>query len=196
MGSMKISKKAWLFVSCVALLILLAGGETISSEEKGRCTYIITVQTSCTNGAETSSPVSLRFGDANSTDILIRRLNTKHAKQLDPLQPDHHRPLEDDADPIPVKLFQACSVDEFQVASGCVESPICYLYLKLVGADDWRPGSARVDVIERAGLSSQQFRFRRFLPRRAWHGSDLCGGELTPFGVKRQGKEAVKKLVI
>lgn len=163
---------------------------------QAKCTYVVTVETTCTNAAATSSPVSLRFGDANSTDIVVRCLNTKHIKQADPLQPDRPSPLEDDTDLVPVKPFQPCTVDEFRVTSGCVNSPVCYLYLKLVGADDWRPGFARVDVIEEAGLSSMQFYFRRFLPRRVWHGSDLCGGELTPFGIKSKRKTALKKLII
>ncbi|KAK4777722.1 hypothetical protein SAY87_017909 [Trapa incisa] len=191
-------KKVWLLALCVVVFILLAGGEPDLLNEKEKCTYIVTVETSCTNAAATSSPVSLRFGDANSTDIVVRHLNTKHHKQADPLHPDRHSSAldDDDADPVLVRPFQPCTVDEFQVTGGCVDSPVCYLYLKLVGADDWRPGFARVDVIERAGLSSEQFYFRRFLPRRVWHGSDLCGGELTPFGVKSRRKAAPKKLSI
>ncbi|KAL6204631.1 hypothetical protein ACLB2K_021898 [Fragaria x ananassa] len=78
----------------------------------------------------------------------------------------------------------------------CVDSPICYLYLKLAGTDDWRPGFAQVHVLEgsHSHLSSDYFYFRRYLPRRAWHGSDTCQKEVTPFGPKQKREGFAKKL--
>lgn len=148
------------------------------------CTYVVTVETTCTKGADTSNHVSLRFGDTNSNDILVRHLNSKHVRRVDPLEPEV-------LDDVPRKPFQACVVDEFHVKGQCVKSPICYLYLKLAGADDWRPGYAQVKVVEAAGsdhLSSDYFYFRRYLPRHVWHGFDACDKEVTPFGIKHQRK--------
>ncbi|KAA8549534.1 hypothetical protein F0562_001448 [Nyssa sinensis] len=141
------------------------------------CTYVITIETACTKGADTSNHVSLRFGDAKSNDVLVRHLNSKHVRWVDPLQPQV-------LDDVPRKPFQACIIDQFQVTGQCVESPICYLYLKMTGNDDWRPGFAQVQVLEGSHLSSEYFYIRRYLPRNVWHGSDLCDSEVTPFGIK------------
>ncbi|KAK6142084.1 hypothetical protein DH2020_012186 [Rehmannia glutinosa] len=154
------------------------------NEDKVRnCTYLVTIETTCTKGAETSNHVSLRFGDAKSNQILVQHLNSKHAKRVDPLEPQ----LLDD---VPRKPFQACMVDQFRVTGQCVESPICYLYLRLAGDDDWRPGFALIRVVEpdKSHLSSKSFYFRRYLPRRVWHGSDFCDPEITPFGLKYRRK--------
>lgn len=145
------------------------------------CTYAVTIETTCTKEAETSNPVSLRFGDTKSTDILVKHLNSKHVRQVDPLWPTV-------LDDVPRKPFQACNVDEFQVTGPCVVSPICYLYLKLGGEDDWRPGFAQVRVLEGSHHSSEYFYFRRYLPRHVWHGSDICDREVTPFGIKHKRK--------
>ncbi|WOG95829.1 hypothetical protein DCAR_0415158 [Daucus carota subsp. sativus] len=136
----------------------------------GNCSYAVTVETTCTRGAETSNHVSLRFGDAKSNDILPQVL-----------------------DDIPRKPFQACMVDQFQVTGPCVESMICYLYLKLNGNDDWRPGFVQVKVFEGSHFSSDYFYVRRYLPRHVWHGSDMCETEVTPFGVKYKRKVLGKK---
>ncbi|XVF46434.1 hypothetical protein PTKIN_Ptkin03bG0026500 [Pterospermum kingtungense] len=174
-----------IFTCCLILLALLAGGQNLPQNiNKGNCSYTVTIQTTCTEGAETSAHVSLRFGDTNSNDIVVQHLNSKHVKQVDPLQP---LVLDD----IPRKPFQACLVDEFQVRGQCVESPICYLYLKLSGADDWRPGFAQVEALEesQSHLSSRFFYFRRYLPRNVWHGSDFCAKQVTPFGEKKPQAE-------
>ncbi|KAK4606307.1 hypothetical protein RGQ29_000519 [Quercus rubra] len=171
---------------CVLLLASLAGGESLPPEKKNNCTYLVTIETTCTLGAETSSHVSLRFGDTNSNDVLVRHLNSKHVRRVDPLDPVV-------LDDIPRKPFQACMVDEFQVMGQCVESPICYLYLKLTGTDDWRPGFAQVQVLEGSHLSSNYFFFRRYLPRHVWHGLDVCDREVTPFGIRHKRKVFVKK---
>ncbi|CAL5192069.1 unnamed protein product [Lathyrus oleraceus] len=171
---------------CVLLHVIVVGCESLEAPlQKKTCTYVITIQTTCTWGGETSNHVSLRFGDTNSSEILVRHLNSKHLRQVDPLEPDV-------LDDIPRKPFQACMVDQFVVTAPCVESPICYLYLKLVGNDDWRPGFAQVDVLEGSHLSSNNFYFRRYLPRLVWHGSDACDSEVTPFGFKKKRKVHVE----
>ncbi|XP_057955845.1 embryo-specific protein ATS3A-like isoform X2 [Malania oleifera] len=152
------------------------------------CNYTITIETTCAAGAETSNHVSLRFGDAKSNDVVVHHLNSKRVTQVDPFFPA-------ELDGAPVKPFRACSVDEFQVSGGCVESPVCYLYLKLVGTDDWRPGFAQVRAAAGNHLSSNYFYIRRYLPRNAWHGLDMCDREVTPFGVKHERKVFVKRPV-
>ncbi|XP_060168888.1 embryo-specific protein ATS3A-like [Lycium barbarum] len=155
-----------------------ATSESLSTK-KEKCTYFVTIETTCIKGADTSNHVSLRFGDENSNDILVHHLNSKHVRRVDPLEPQV-------LDDIPRKPFQACMMDQFQVTGQCVKSSICYLYLKLAGSDDWRPGFAQVQVLEGPHFSSNTFYFRRYLPRHVWHGSDLCETQVTPFGVKRK----------
>ncbi|CAI9301116.1 unnamed protein product [Lactuca saligna] len=150
-------------------------------KEKRNCTYAITVETTCTMGAETSNHVSIRFGDSSSNDILVHSLNSKQVKRLDPLEPQV-------LDEVPIKPFQVCTIDQMEHTSQCVDSPVCYLYLKLSGKDDWRPGFAQIRVLESPHLSSSYFYFRRYLPRNVWHGIDLCHTKVTPFGLKYKRK--------
>ena len=91
-------------------------------------------------------------------------------------------------DDAPRKPFQPCSVDDFQVDGPCVDTAICYLYLKLTGTDNWRPGFAQVRVLDEARFNSDYFYFRRDLPRHVWHGYDLCDREVTPFGIRHKRK--------
>ena len=154
------------------------------------CTYVVTVQTTCKKGADTSDHVSIRFGDRNSNDVVVQHLNTKHVTRLDPLKPAAGL----DDDDAPIKPFQTCTVDEFQLTGQCVDSPICYLYLKLVGTDDWRPGFVQIRVLDgRDHLSSEYFYFQRYLPRHVWYGSDLCDNEVTPFGIRHKRRVFGKK---
>ncbi|XP_057479694.1 embryo-specific protein ATS3A-like [Actinidia eriantha] len=185
---MMIDCRGSILLLCVFLAFgfIIAGSENLRPNPKGNCTYALTIETTCTKGADSSNHVSLRFGDTNSNDILVKRLNSKHLRWVDPLQPQV-------LDDVPRKPFQACMVDQFQITGQCVESPICYLYLKLTGDDDWRPGFAQVQVLEGSHLSSNYFYFRRYLPRHVWHGSDLCDREVTPFGIKHKRKIFVKK---
>ncbi|KAL5581136.1 hypothetical protein UlMin_013578 [Ulmus minor] len=175
---------------CVMLsLALLTGAQTlIAPNNKENCSYLVTIETTCTKGAETSNHISLRFGDTNSNDVLVKHLNSKHVRQVDPLEP---MVLDD----IARKPFQACTVDQFQVKGQCVIYPICYVYLKLSGKDDWRPGFVQVRLLEMGGnnLNSKYFYFRRYLPRHVWHGIDLCDEVITPFGIKHKRKLFVGK---
>lgn len=156
---------------------------------KENCTYAVTIETTYTKGAETTSHISVRFGDTNSNDVLVKHLNSKHVRKVDPLEPEV-------LDDVPRRPFQACMVDQFQVKGQCVDSPICYLYLKLSGKDDWRPGFAQVRALELGSnnLSSDIFYFRRYFPRNVWHGMDFCDKDyVTPFGIKHKRKIFVGK---
>ncbi|XP_015057982.1 embryo-specific protein ATS3A-like isoform X3 [Solanum pennellii] len=177
-----------LIIFIISTFIFLASGSEVSikptsdglsTKKKEKCTYFVTTETTCTKGADTTNHVSLRFGDENSNDILVHHLNSKHVRRVDQLEPQV-------LDDIPRKPFQSCMVDQFQVIGQCVKSPICYLYLKLAGNDDWRPGFAQVQVLQGPHFSSNMFYFRRYLPRRVWHGLDLCETQVTPFGLKRK----------
>ncbi|KMT05355.1 hypothetical protein BVRB_7g174870 [Beta vulgaris subsp. vulgaris] len=146
---------------------------------KGKCSYVITVETSCTVEAGTSNHINLQFGDSRSNGVSVHPLNTKHVRRVDKMD-------QSVLDDVPRKPFQPCSVDEFQVEGPCVNATICYLYLKLTGSDDWRPGFAQVRVLDKSGLNSDVFYFRHYLPRYVWNGYDLCDREVTPFGIKHK----------
>lgn len=147
---------------------------------QGNCSYVVTVETSCTKDAGTSNHISLRFGDSRN-DVLVHPLNSRKVKRVDRMDRDV-------LDDVPRRPFQPCSVDEFQADGPCVDTNICYLYLKSTGSDDWRPGFAHVRVMDEAHLNSDYFYFRRYLPRHVWHGYDLCDREVTPFGIKHKRK--------
>ena len=142
---------------------------------------MVTVETTCTKEAGTSDHVSLRFGDSSTNDIVVYPLNTRHVRWVDPLDPNV-------LDDVPRKPFLPCSVDEFQVDGPCVDTSICYLYLKLTGFDDWRPSFAHVQVLDKPHLDSEYFYFRRYLPQHIWHGYDLCDREVTPFRIRHKRK--------
>ncbi|KAI9112162.1 hypothetical protein K1719_016685 [Acacia pycnantha] len=175
------------FTLLLLLPLLLPAEQILPSQIKKNCTYVITIETTCMVGAETSNHVSLRFGDTNSNDIVVRHLNTKLLRKLDPLQ----------SEVVDVNVarrpFQACMVDQFVVTAPCVDSSICRLYLKMIGSDNWRPGFAQVRVLGVSShLSSGFFHFRRFMPRFVWHGADVCDREVTPFGLTKKTNVYVK----
>ncbi|KAF8397592.1 hypothetical protein HHK36_016512 [Tetracentron sinense] len=190
-----------IFAFCVLFLALqicgLASGvenlppenKVVEAGNKENCNYTVTIETTCTQGAETSNRVSLRFGDTNGNDVLVHHLNSKHVRKVDPLEP---MVLDD----VPRKPFQACTMDEFQVTGQCVEKQICYMYLKLMGNDDWRPGLAQIRMTGASHLSSNYFYFRRYLPQHVWHGSDICDSEVTPFGIKYTRKVFPRKPIM
>ncbi|XP_010253423.1 PREDICTED: uncharacterized protein LOC104594702 isoform X1 [Nelumbo nucifera] len=178
------------FAFCLFVALEMSGFSISSAEEalppklkQENCNYTVAIETTCAKGAETSNVVSLRFGDIQSNDVLVRHLNSKHVRRVDPLYPAV-------LDEVPRKPFEACTVDEFRVTGPCVQSPICYLYLKSVGGDSWRPGLAQVRVSSAtpSHLSSDYFYFRRYLPKHVWHGFDTCDKEVTPFGIKYHRK--------
>ncbi|KAF7845503.1 embryo-specific protein ATS3A-like [Senna tora] len=178
-------RRPFLCFSLLLFALVVQSEQNLASENKKNCTYVITIETTCMVGAETSNLVSLRFGDTNSNDIVVRHLNSKHLKKVEPLEPVV-------LDDVPSKPFQACMVDQFLVTGPCVDSPICYLYLKTIGADDWHPGFAQVRMLEGSHFNSNFFYFRRYIPRHVWHGSDACDREVTPFGLKNKRKVYVK----
>lgn len=152
--------------------LLLVRGE-LQKRPKGNCSYVVSIETSCSKEASTSDHISLRFG-VSSNDIMVRPLNRRLLKQVDA----------DVLDDFPRRPFQACNVDEFEVDGPCVDTAICYLYLRLTGSDDWRPGFAQVRVLDMPHFNSVYFYFRHYMPRHVWHGYDLCHREVTPFGIK------------
>ncbi|KAF4354597.1 hypothetical protein F8388_009588 [Cannabis sativa] len=181
-----------LFNYCLGVFLFASLGtaeKVITPQNKKNCTYTVTVETTCTKGAETRSPISIRFGDKNGNEVLIKHLNNKHVRKVDPLYPDV-------LDDVPRTPFQACMVDQFRVQGQCLDyssslssSPICYLYLKLSGNDDWRPGFVQVRALGYVNThDSLFFYFRRYLPRKVWHGLDLCDNDVTPFGIKHTRK--------
>ncbi|KAL4189483.1 hypothetical protein AMTRI_Chr08g207350 [Amborella trichopoda] len=165
---------------------MVAGVAGFTNDGKQNCSYTVKIETTCTKGAETSDHVSLRFGDVDSHDVTVRHLNSKHVRRVDKIGTTV-------LDDVPRRPFQACSIDEFQVEGPCVESTVCYLYLKHIGKDNWRPGRVQVHVAGKPGFSSLPFYFRRFVPEHVWHGDDMCDTQVTPFGIRHTRKVLSKK---
>jgi len=170
-----------LFKCKVVIIAMHRNNSKLIHGLQDNCSYTVIIETTCAKGAGTTGHVSLRFGDSSSTDILARRLGHRHA-----IRPDGAGQAT--VDDMPSIAFQECATDVFKVTGKCIESQVCYLYLKQRGEDNWRPGRAQVLVSEAPGLSSSSFYFRRVLPREVWHGHDLCRGQVTPFGIRQARK--------
>ncbi|XP_058109922.1 embryo-specific protein ATS3A-like [Magnolia sinica] len=180
MGKSRAAIAFWVFY-LASEMVGFSRGDGLYAEKQKSCTYTIMVETTCTQGAGTSDHISLRFGDSNSSDVLVHHLNTKHLRRVD----GEHTTVLDD---VPRQPFRACNVDQFHVTGPCMESPVCYLFLKQRGKDGWRPGMVQVLVPGTSPYSSHTFYFRRYLPWNVWHGSDSCDTKVTPFGIKHTRK--------
>ncbi|GLJ24189.1 hypothetical protein SUGI_0461350 [Cryptomeria japonica] len=150
-------KALLLFLLVIAVAPICSSSPTSTTEKGLNCSYIVNVETSCTAGAGTGDHVSLRFGDSAGNHVLA-----KHLKE--PIEGNQEKP------------FQWCSSAKFKIEGPCVNQSVCYLYLKRIGADHWRPARARVHsaVDHKPFGPVDTFYFRRFIPSNVWHGYDYC----------------------
>ncbi|KAJ8529795.1 hypothetical protein K7X08_036630 [Anisodus acutangulus] len=111
------------------------------------CSYTLTIKTSCSSSKYTRDKVSIAFGDSYGFEV--------HAPRLD--NPSS-------------RIFERCSTDTFQIRGPCTYE-ICYLYLKRVGSDGWKPESVKVYGPDRPVIT---FKFNKFLPNGVWFGFNHC----------------------
>ncbi|KAL3382363.1 hypothetical protein AABB24_002089 [Solanum stoloniferum] len=122
--------------------------ETNQSTATARsCSYTLTIKTSCSSPKYTRDRVSIAFGDSYGFEV--------HAPKLD--------------DPSS-KIFESCSTDTFQIRGLCIYE-ICYLNLKRVGSDGWKPESVKVYGPDRPAIT---FKYDKFLPNGVWFGFNHC----------------------
>lgn len=134
---------------------------------KPNCTYSIEIETTCAPSAETTDHVSVRFSDFKGDLIIVKHLN--NPKLLYAPKGGSKRGG--------YGGFGRCAIDVFEASGPCMSSRVCSLYLKKVGADEWRPGWVKVLHQQDGGHEepvSYVFYFRTFVPENVWYGFDYC----------------------
>lgn len=148
----------------------------LPGQQKGSCSYAVEIETTCAPSAETADQVGVRFGDSLGNHVVAA-----HLKHPEPVFNPRLNPTfghqKQSGSHVQYRAFDKCSIDKFEVEGPCMQRGICYLYLKRVGTDDWRPGWAKVLSKHRNGVlvaASDMFYFRTFLPSNVWFGFDYC----------------------
>ncbi|MCD9643562.1 hypothetical protein HAX54_031145 [Datura stramonium] len=111
------------------------------------CSYTLTIKTSCSSPKYTRDRVSIAFGDAYGFEVYAPRLDDPSAR-----------------------IFERCSTDTFQIRGPCIYE-ICYIYLKRVGSDGWKPESVKVYGPDRPAIT---FKYNKLLPNGVWFGFNHC----------------------
>eukprot|EP01018_Ginkgo_biloba_P019898 Gb_33696 [translate_table: standard] len=191
MSSILISVRTIMTATLVAFLLLLVvqpiwarkPASLLPGQQQGNCSYTVEIETTCAPFAETEDHISLRFGDSAGNHVIAKHL--KHPKwpvskpRIEGEQKEkrvNHKP------------FERCGLDKFKVKGPCMQADACYLYLKRIGSDKWRPGYAKVHRANEDGSiisSSGKFYFRTFLPGHVWFGYDYCNAHQLPSHHKK-----------
>eukprot|EP01018_Ginkgo_biloba_P019897 Gb_33702 [translate_table: standard] len=141
----------------------------LPGQQKGNCSYAVEIETTCAASAETADHIGVRFGDSEGNHVVAKHLS--HPKPIfNPREGKQNQWTK-------YKPFDRCAIDRYEVEGPCMQRGICYLYLKRVGSDEWRPGWAKVLSKRGDGLvapASDTFYFRMFLPSNVWFGFDYC----------------------
>ncbi|CAN4108111.1 unnamed protein product [Withania somnifera] len=125
--------------------IFLKTSQSISAART--CSYTLSIKTSCSSPKYTRDRVSIAFGDAYGFEVYAPRIDNPASR-----------------------IFERCSTDTFQIRGPCTYE-ICYLYLKRVGSDGWKPESVKVYGPDRPVIT---FKYDKFLPNGVWFGFNHC----------------------
>ncbi|RAL37264.1 unnamed protein product [Cuscuta campestris] len=112
-----------------------------------KCSYTVSIKTSCSSVKYTRDKISLSFGDSYRNEVYAPRLDDPHSK-----------------------TFERCSKDTFQIQGPCMYD-ICYLYLYRVGSDGWKPETVTVYSPNHRSIT---FKYNKFVPRGVWYGFNEC----------------------
>lgn len=112
-----------------------------------RCSYSVSIKSSCSSTSLTRDKVSLAFGDAYGNEVYAARLDDPRSR-----------------------TFERCSTDTFQITGTCTYD-ICYLYLLRVGSDGWKPETVKINGAYGRVLT---FTYNTFLPNGVWFGFNRC----------------------
>ncbi|KAL3528863.1 hypothetical protein ACH5RR_008185 [Cinchona calisaya] len=115
--------------------------------QRGSCSFTVSIRTSCSSVRYTRDRVSLAFGDAYGNQVYAPRLDDPRSR-----------------------TFEGCSTDTFQISGPCTYQ-ICYLYLYRSGRDGWRPYDVTVYGYNTSPVT---FYYDVFLPRDIWYGFNYC----------------------
>ncbi|CAN4108110.1 unnamed protein product [Withania somnifera] len=111
------------------------------------CSYTLIIKTSCSSSKYTRDRVSIAFGDSYGFEVYAPRIDNPSSK-----------------------VFESCSTDTFQIRGPCIYD-ICYLNLKRVGSDGWKPETVKVNGPDRPAII---FKYDKFLPNGVWFGFNHC----------------------
>ncbi|CAH9102998.1 unnamed protein product [Cuscuta epithymum] len=117
-----------------------------------KCSYTVSIKTSCSSVKYTRDKISLSFGDAYSIEVYAPRLDDPQSK-----------------------TFERCSKDTFEIEGPCMYD-ICYLYLYRDGTDGWKPETVTVSSPKHRSIT---FKYNRFVPRGVWYGFNECNSVST-----------------
>lgn len=208
MANLAITWRSELVARLTACLLILMTIQTIwasppatllDGQQQNNCSYVLEVETTCAQFAETSDDISVRFGDSVGNHVIHQKL--QYPKPI--FKPLSEQKLMVMAEKKP---FDRCSFDKFKVEGPCMQADVCYLYFKRIGTDQWRPGYAKIqaiisedgDVELMSPATEYTFYFRNFLPSHVWFGYNYCDtnaekNHLASFHEKKYNYVAHKK---
>ncbi|PON50940.1 Embryo-specific [Parasponia andersonii] len=120
-------------------------------QNRGTCSYTVSIKTSCSSTKYTRDRISLSFGDAYGNQVYAPGLEDPSSR-----------------------TFERCSTDTFEITGPCTYQ-ICYLYLYRSGYDGWKPETVKVYGYRVKAVS---FYYNEFIPNGVWYGFNLCNGRL------------------
>ncbi|KAL1319217.1 hypothetical protein HN51_071514 [Arachis hypogaea] len=115
------------------------------------CSYLVTINTSCSSPKFTTDQISIVFGDAHGNQVFAPRL---------------------DGYPIS-ETFGQCASDTFHREGPCTQN-ICFAYLRRCGSNfkGWMPQT--VQIYSQHLEHHVTFNFNTFIPNDTWYGYNFC----------------------
>ncbi|KAK4362197.1 hypothetical protein RND71_017438 [Anisodus tanguticus] len=116
-------------------------------QQNARCSFTVSIRTSCSSPTLTRDQISLAFGDAYGNQVYAPRLD-------DPAS----------------RAFERCSKDTYTVYGPCTYQ-ICYVYLYRSGYDGWIPSDVTIYGYNSKAVT---FTYNVGIPRDTWYGYNYC----------------------
>ncbi|XP_015877864.3 embryo-specific protein ATS3A-like [Ziziphus jujuba] len=123
-------------------------------QNEAKCSYLVTINTSCYSSILARDHISIAFGDASGNQIYAEGLGEPQTGRFGP-----------------------CSSNTYEINGTCAKN-ICYAYIYRTGPDDWKPESVEID-----GGKSNPVTFyynSTSVPNNLWYGFNLCNYPFSP----------------
>ncbi|TMW90099.1 hypothetical protein EJD97_016201 [Solanum chilense] len=120
---------------------------TLHQGQNARCSFTVSIRTSCSSPAYTRDQISLAFGDAYGNQVYAPRID-------DPAS----------------RAFERCSKDTYTVYGPCTYQ-ICYAYLYRSGYDGWIPYDVTIYGYNSKAVT---FIYNVAIPGNTWYGHNYC----------------------
>ncbi|XP_009769028.1 embryo-specific protein ATS3B-like [Nicotiana tabacum] len=118
-----------------------------TSNQNARCSFTVSIRTSCSSPALTRDQISLAFGDAYGNQVYAPRLDDPSSR-----------------------AFERCSRDTYTVYGPCTYQ-ICYAYLYRSGYDGWIPYDVTIYGYHTKAVT---FTYNVGIPSDTWYGHNYC----------------------